>query len=76
MRKKAEHNEGEISTLEELSLHQQDIERFVNRSGVQFEGDLGKIVALYWSQGEVGVSLKKKKWTPDLTHLHNTLANP
>ena len=30
MRKKAEHNEGEISTLEELSLHQQDIERFVN----------------------------------------------
>ena len=27
VRKKAEHNEGEISSLEELSLHQQDIER-------------------------------------------------
>ena len=29
MRKKAEHNEGEISTLEELSLHQHDIERYI-----------------------------------------------
>lgn len=27
VRKRAEHNELEISTLEELSLHQQDIER-------------------------------------------------
>lgn len=30
VRKKAEHNEGEISTLEELSLHQHDIERIEN----------------------------------------------
>ncbi|CAF1387503.1 unnamed protein product [Adineta ricciae] len=27
IRKRAEHNEGELSTLEEVSLHQQDIER-------------------------------------------------
>lgn len=27
VRKRAEHNEGEISTLEEISLHQQDLER-------------------------------------------------
>ncbi|XP_065834790.1 dynein axonemal assembly factor 11-like [Oscarella lobularis] len=27
IRKRAEHNEGEIATLEELSLHQQDIEK-------------------------------------------------
>ncbi|XP_069952300.1 dynein axonemal assembly factor 11-like [Cherax quadricarinatus] len=27
VRKRAEHNEGELSTLEELSLHQQDIEK-------------------------------------------------
>lgn len=27
VRKRAEHNEMEISTLEELSLHQQDIEK-------------------------------------------------
>lgn len=27
VRKRAEHNECEISTLEEVSLHQQDIER-------------------------------------------------
>ncbi|XP_050725991.1 dynein axonemal assembly factor 11-like isoform X2 [Eriocheir sinensis] len=27
VRKRAEHNDGELSTLEELSLHQQDIER-------------------------------------------------
>jgi len=26
IRKRAEHNEGELSTLEEVSLHQQDIE--------------------------------------------------
>ena len=39
-----------------------------NISGAQFEGDLGKILtlgaknfALYWSQGEVGVSLKTTK---------------
>lgn len=30
MRKRSEHNEGEISTLEELSLHQEDIERIEN----------------------------------------------
>ena len=30
VRKRAEHNECEITTLEELSLHQQDIEKFVN----------------------------------------------
>lgn len=27
IRKRAEHNEGEISTLEEISLHQENIER-------------------------------------------------
>jgi len=27
IRKRAEHNEGELSTLEEVSLHQQDIEK-------------------------------------------------
>jgi hypothetical protein len=27
LRKRAEHNSGEISSLEEVSLHQQDIER-------------------------------------------------
>lgn len=30
VRRKAEHNEGEISTLEELSLHQENIERIEN----------------------------------------------
>lgn len=30
VRKRSEHNEGEISTLEELSLHQEDIERIEN----------------------------------------------
>ena len=29
VRKRAEHNELEISTLEEVTLHQQDIEKFV-----------------------------------------------
>jgi hypothetical protein len=29
VRKRAEHNELEISTLEEVSLHQQDIEKLV-----------------------------------------------
>ena len=28
VRKRAEHNELEITTLEELSLHQQDIEKY------------------------------------------------
>lgn len=28
VRKRVEHNEGEIGTLEELSLHQQDIEKY------------------------------------------------
>jgi hypothetical protein len=28
IRKRAEHNEGELSTLEEVSLHQQDIEKY------------------------------------------------
>ena len=27
IRKRAEHNNGEITTLEELSLHQQDLEK-------------------------------------------------
>lgn len=27
IRKRAEHNEGELTTLEEVSLHQQDIEK-------------------------------------------------
>lgn len=27
MRKRAEHNEGDLASLEEISLHQQDIER-------------------------------------------------
>ncbi|XP_052130905.1 dynein axonemal assembly factor 11 isoform X1 [Frankliniella occidentalis] len=30
LRKRSEHNEGEISTLEELSLHQEDIEKIEN----------------------------------------------
>ncbi|CAG0887774.1 unnamed protein product [Darwinula stevensoni] len=30
VRRRAEHNDGEIGTLEELSLHQQDIERLEN----------------------------------------------
>ena len=30
VRKRSEHNEGEISTLEELSLHQEDIEKIEN----------------------------------------------
>ena len=29
LRKRAEHNECEITTLEEISLHQQDLERWV-----------------------------------------------
>lgn len=29
VRRRAEHNEGDIATLEELSLHQQDLERSV-----------------------------------------------
>ena len=29
LRKRAEHNECEITTLEEISLHQQDLERYV-----------------------------------------------
>ncbi|VUZ45041.1 unnamed protein product, partial [Hymenolepis diminuta] len=34
VRKRAEHNEGEICTLEELTLHQQDIEKieFLNKN--------------------------------------------
>ena len=30
VRKRAEHNEGLISTLEEISLHQQEIEKIEN----------------------------------------------
>ncbi len=30
IRKRAEHNEGVISTLEEISLHQQDLEKIEN----------------------------------------------
>ncbi len=30
IRKRAEHNNGEISSLEEISLHQQEIEKFVS----------------------------------------------
>ena len=36
IRKRAEHNNCEISTLEEVSLHQQDIERFVFLSNKNF----------------------------------------
>lgn len=37
VRKRAEHNEMQISTLEEISLHQQDIERYLATSNVMFE---------------------------------------
>ena len=33
IRKRAEHNEMELYTLEEVSLHQQDIERYVHCQG-------------------------------------------
>lgn len=29
VRRRAEHNEGEICSLEELALHQQDIEKYL-----------------------------------------------
>ena len=29
VRKRAEHNEGDIASLEELSLHQQELEKYV-----------------------------------------------
>ena len=44
MRKKAEHNEGEISTLEELSLHQQDIERYMSTWSIL----LKPFIKCYW----------------------------
>ena len=69
IRKRAEHNEGRLSTLKEVSLHQQNIER------IEGIGNWCKELEILYLQNNVISRLEKLNKLKDLTYLNVAINN-